>query len=187
MASAERRAGVFFDRDGVLNELVLRGGHWVSPRRIEDFRLSPEVADAVPRLRSLGYALFVVTNQPDIARGLMARADLEQMTALVRAAVAPDEIVICPHDDADRCTCRKPLPGMLVALAARWDLDMERSFMVGDSAKDIGAGRQAGCRTIFIDRSGDGVVAADYTVRTLMSAVDIIERAQTLSTPISPS
>ncbi len=74
---------------------------------------------------------------------------------------------------------------MLVALAARWDLDMERSFMVGDSPKDIGAGRQAGCRTIFIDRSGDGVVAADYTVRTLTSAVDIIERAQTLSTPMS--
>ena len=185
MASAERRAAVFLDRDGVLNELVLRDGHWVSPRRAQDFRLSPEVPGAVPRLRSLGYALFVVTNQPDIARGLMAHAELEQMTALLRAAVGPDEIVICPHDDAEGCECRKPRPGMLLGLGARWDLDMGRSFMVGDSTKDIEAGRRAGCRTIFIDRSGGGIDAADYTVRTLTAAVDIIERANIPSTPIS--
>ena len=184
MRQRSQRA-VFLDRDGVLNELVARDGHWYSPRRFEEFRFIEGTAVAVERLRALGLAVFVVTNQPDIARGLMDSSELDRMTDEVQRKLAPDAVLVCPHDDSDRCLCRKPLPGMLTTLAERWQIDMGASFMVGDSPKDMAAGRAAGCRTIFIDRSGAGCALADHAVTSLAGAADII--AQSVSTFTTPS
>src|SRR5580658_5694973 len=98
MAASGR--GVFLDRDGILNELVVRDGQGVSPRALSDFRLRPDAIRAVPQLRACGLQVFVVTNQPDIARGLMEPRTLEQMTGVLRSALDVEEVLICPHDDA---------------------------------------------------------------------------------------
>ena len=177
MSESTPRIAAFLDRDGVLNELVQRDGHAVSPRTLKDFRIFPEVASAVERLRELGLEVFVVTNQPDIARGLMSKTDLDGMHERLRSAIAPREIVTCPHDDRDACTCRKPKPGMLVDLAKKYNVDLARSFMVGDSHKDVEAARRAGVRSIFVDRRGDASTDADIVVRTLSAAVAHIESA----------
>lgn len=165
------RPAVFLDRDGVLNDVVLRDGNWVSPRRLEDFRLCDGIEDAARALREAGLLVFVVTNQPDLARGRMSAETLEAMNAQVRAALAPDDLWCCTHDDADRCICRKPLPGALVQLARRHGVDLSRSVMIGDTVKDVGAGRAAGVKTILLDRSYNRGVEADHRVADLGLAV----------------
>jgi len=178
VSGAARRA-VFLDRDGVLNALVAREGRAVSPRRLDDFRLFPEAAAEVRKLRRRGLRVFVVTNQPDVARGHLAAVDLGEMHRRLLAAFELDDIAVCPHDDADRCSCRKPEPGMLLALAERWRVDVQRSFVVGDTWKDIEAGRRAGCRTILIERTGAGLGVSDCVpdrrVASLNEAVAVIE------------
>lgn len=172
-----KRAAAFLDRDGILNEPVLRDGRPSSPRRLVDFKVARGAADAVERLRRCGLSVFVVTNQPDVARGLLARAELEAMMRHLRERVPVDDEMVCEHDDADGCACRKPKPGMLVRLAERWGVDLQRSFMVGDSWRDVGAGRSAGCRTLLIGAADADRPAAELVVGSLEEAVLEIERA----------
>ncbi len=170
---------VFLDRDGILNQLVARDGLWVSPRRRTEFRLFAEAPAAVARLKAAGWRIFVVTNQPDVARGLMDPAELEAMHSFLQSSVSAEEVVVCPHDDADACECRKPAPGLLVDVSQRHGVDLRASFVVGDSWRDIEAGRRAGCWTIGVDRAGTEVLQAHWVARTLSEAVALIEAAPT--------
>jgi D-glycero-D-manno-heptose 1,7-bisphosphate phosphatase len=180
MPAPETRAAVFLDRDGVLNELVVRDGGRYSPRTLGEFRIYPDAAANVARLRATGLRVFVVTNQPDLARQRMARVEHERMISTLRVELAPDDVAFCPHDDADRCDCRKPLPGMLRDLAKKWNVDLSRSFMIGDGVRDVAAGRAAGCFTILIGEPSDDV-AADATVRSLGEAVTVVEAQLTFA------
>jgi len=143
---------VFLDRDGVLNEVRLVDGKPHPPRRASELEIIPSSVEACQRLRQAGYLLVVVSNQPDVARGNETLAGVIALNDLVGSSVAVDEFVVCPHDDADGCNCRKPAPGMLTAAAGRLNIDLRRSFMVGDRWRDVEAGQRAGCRTVFIDR-----------------------------------
>lgn len=165
---------MFLDRDGVLNELADRDGRPVSPRRVEDFRLFDDARGAVAALRQLKLLLFVVTNQPDIARGKMTRVELDQMMGLVQTELQLDDIRICAHDEIDHCDCRKPQPGMLLDLGRRWNIDLHASFVIGDSWRDVEAGRRAGCVTIFLDRRGRETSKADVNVNSLRDAAAYI-------------
>jgi D-glycero-D-manno-heptose 1,7-bisphosphate phosphatase len=162
------RPAVFLDRDGVINRTEIRDGVPRAPVRLEDFAFLPGVAEAVQRLRRAAFAVVIVTNQPDVARGEQRRSVVEAMNELLREALDPDRIMVCYHDDTDDCPCRKPAPGMLLAAAEDLALDLAASFMVGDRWRDIDAGRRAGCRTIFVDRGyeerqpdGPNAVVAD--------------------------
>jgi len=172
-----RAPAVFLDRDGVLTELVQRDGVAASPRRVADFRIVTGAATAVRRLREYGLRVFVVTNQPDVARGHLSLSELHQMHRLLADSIRPDEIACCPHDDEPVCACRKPKPGMILDLSTRWAVDLARSFVVGDTWKDVEAGRAAGCRTILVGEpiQAQGV-AADWVVPTLEGAVSVMER-----------
>lgn len=169
----------FFDRDGVLNRAVMRDGQWVSPRTLTEFQLYDGIAQVGAALRNAGHLLFVVTNQPDVARGRMSQANLSSMNGQVTSALQPDEIWTCVHDDADDCGCRKPRPGALLNLARRWNADLSRSVIIGDTHKDVGAGRAAGIATIIVDRPYNQDVSADYRVQDLGQAAQLaIEIAQ---------
>lgn len=143
---------VFLDRDGVLNEAILREGRPYPPSRVEELRLVPGAAEALAQLKAAGFELIVVTNQPDVARGTQSRAAVEAMNTALSATLPIDEFCVCFHGDSDRCHCRKPKPGLLEDAAIRRGIDLRRSFMVGDRWRDIDAGAAAGCRTILIDR-----------------------------------
>lgn len=145
------RPAVFLDRDGVLNAAIVRDGQPYPPGSLAEMTLVPGVQEACARLKQCGFLLIVVTNQPDIARGTATNAAVEAINAALQAKLGLDEVCICPHDDADACVCRKPKPGLLLAAADRWKIDLANSFMVGDRWRDIEAGRAAGCRTVFID------------------------------------
>lgn len=158
------RAAVFLDRDGVLNELVpdRESALAESPLSPHDVRLAAGVAAAARRLREGGYALVGVTNQPAAAKGRVALSRLEEVQARVAELLAADGVELdawrmCLHHPdgvvaelSGPCDCRKPAPGMLVDAARELDLDLERSWMVGDTDADVEAGRAAGCRTALI-------------------------------------
>lgn len=141
---------VFLDRDGVLNKIVERDGKPYPPESIEKFVLLPGVKEAVQVLREGGFRLIVVTNQPDVAKGIQTREVVEQMHRRLSEWLPLDDILVCYHQDADRCDCRKPLPGMLLSAGLKWKLDLKRSYMVGDRWRDISAGQAAGCKSIWI-------------------------------------
>jgi D-glycero-D-manno-heptose 1,7-bisphosphate phosphatase len=170
------RPGVLLDRDGVLNRVVLREGRGVSPRCFAEFELLPGVGAAVESLREAGLPVVVITNQPDISRGVLKPAELVRMHEHLQARVPLDHIYTCIHDDADRCGCRKPRPGLLLRAAAEFQLDLERSWMVGDSWKDVEAARAAGCRMIFVagPHADVGTSTPQRVVASLPDAVEII-------------
>ena len=171
------RRAIFLDRDGVLVVPEMRDGRSFAPRRVEEFRFYPEAKSALERLKKVGYLLVVVTNQPDVGKGLISRSTLDQMHDLMRLTLPIDRIEVCFHTQSDECSCRKPKPGMLLDAARNCQIDLKRSFMVGDRASDIEAGIAAGCQTIFIDLDYVSELkpkAAHHTVRSIAEAADII-------------
>lgn len=172
------RRAVFFDRDGVLNTAPLRAGKPASPRIPAELVIERDAPAAADLLRAQGFLLFAVTNQPDIARGYLGAADLDAMMRAVADSVKLDDYRVCTHDDGDGCGCRKPRPGMITELAASWDVDLPGSFVVGDTGRDVGAGRAAGCTTVLLRRTYNGDVEADVVVKTLReAAAAIVERS----------
>lgn len=146
------RSGVFLDRDGVVNDVILRDGKGYPPPDLARLRILPGVRDALRALRRADLPLVVVTNQPDVATGLQRREVVEAMHAHLCHELPLDAIFVCYHTDEHRCRCRKPEPGMLQDAAERFGIDLGRSFMVGDRWRDIEAGRRVGCTTFWIDR-----------------------------------
>jgi D-glycero-D-manno-heptose 1,7-bisphosphate phosphatase len=146
------RRAVFFDRDGVLNEAVVRNGRPYPPAGLDELRICDGAPAALEALRDAGFALICVTNQPDVARGTANIDVVNAINAILLAELPLDEIVMCIHDDASGCACRKPKPGMVIDAARRHHLDPGASYLVGDRWRDIEAGIAASCRTLFVDR-----------------------------------
>ena len=139
------------------------------------------------RLKQAGFALAVVTNQPDVGHGRISRADVEAMHEIMARELPLDSVKACYHRQTDNCDCRKPKAGMLFAAADELGVDLGRSFMVGDRGSDVDAGRAAGCTTVFIDLDYDEPRphAPDYIVRSVAEAADvIIEATVALSRPL---
>jgi D-glycero-D-manno-heptose 1,7-bisphosphate phosphatase len=177
VAEARRpHAAVFLDRDGVIVVPEFRDGRSYAPTTIESFQLYDSAARHLHRLKDAGYLLVVVTNQPDVGRGVIAPSVLEAMHRRLAAELPIDLIRACVHDGKDGCACRKPKPGMLLAAAELLNIDLGASFMVGDRGSDIEAGCTAGCRTVFIDLGYDEPKPAQCTfrVRSLGTAVDAV-------------
>src|SRR5579872_2561801 len=176
-SASQPRAAVFLDRDGVLNRTHVRDGKPFPPSGLEDFELLPNVASALHDLKAHGFALYVITNQPDVARGNQTRESIEAMHQVLAASLPVDDIFVCYHDDTDHCDCRKPKPGLLFQAQRKHNVDLARSFVVGDRWRDIDAGHNAGCRTILIDygyRERKPAQPPDATVRSLREAADWI-------------
>jgi D-glycero-D-manno-heptose 1,7-bisphosphate phosphatase len=177
---------VFLDRDGVLNRAVVKNGKSYPPDTLAAFELLEGVPEACQRLRKAGFALVVVTNQPDVRTGRQQRATVEAMHAMLRTRLPLLDILACYHVDADRCACRKPEPGMLVEAAARHGLDLAASWLVGDRRSDILAGQRAGCRCCFIDHhyAEPGPEGSFETVADLREAAHHILREVPARAPI---
>lgn len=168
---------VFLDRDGTLIEEA----HYLAAP--EQVRLIPGAAAAVRRLNDAGVKVVVVTNQAGVARGFFPESRVAEihahLTAVLAAAGATiDAFYYCPHHPTagtgeflTDCTCRKPSPGMLLAAARDLDIDLSRSWMVGDNSSDLGAGAAAGCRTVLVRTGyGAGVAAGPLAADALRLA-----------------
>ncbi len=150
-SALKRHRAVFLDRDGVLNAAVVRNGLPYPPKSRDDVTIIAGVEEACVALKKAGFLLLVVTNQPDISRGTTTSASVDEINRYLVDRLELDAAYVCPHDDSDRCRCRKPGPGLIEQAAADWDVDLGRSFIVGDRWRDIEAGRNAGVNTAFVD------------------------------------
>ena len=166
-----KRPAVFLDRDGVINRAFVRDGRPYPPMSVSEVEILPGVAEALARLKEAGFALVVVTNQPDVARGRQQRDVVEQINAKLAEVLPLDEFRVCYHDDEADCECRKPKPGLLTQGLS---YDLPRSIMIGDRWRDIGAGRRAGVgMTILVDHryAEADRDEPDVRVRSLAEAV----------------
>ena len=177
MGNGALTRAVFLDRDGVVNEAVVREGKPYPPSP-EELRTMPDASEALQALRDAGFSLYVVTNQPDVARGTRSLAEIDVIHARLAGELPLDGFYVCPHDDADRCECRKPSPGLLLRAAREHAIALTSSYLVGDRWKDIAAGKAAGvAATVFIDHGyaeHRPQPPADATVSTLQGAAQWI-------------
>lgn len=149
------RKAVFFDRDGVLNDALIREGKPYPPSSLQELHIEEDAPAELNRLASQGFILICVTNQPDVARGTQTREVVESINEAIRKVLPLNDIRVCYHDQADHCRCRKPEPGLLLDASQEFGIDLSSSFMVGDRWKDVEAGKRAGCRPIWINRGYD--------------------------------
>jgi len=150
---------VFLDRDGVINQDS--AGYIKDPSEFEFISKSPE---AIALLTQNGFQVIVITNQSMIGRNLAAKEALEAIfekmkTGVTAAGGRITDIFYCPHVDEDRCSCRKPKPGLIFQAQKKYQIDLTRSFMVGDSTKDIICARNAGCAKAILVKTGNGTGA----------------------------
>ncbi len=179
---------IFLDRDGTIIEDV---GYLRSP---DEVKLLPGAAESIQRFAKAGFKVVVISNQSGIARGMFSEEELaeihDQMVRLLKAHDAYlDGAYYCPYLDGSEAMVekyrrdsdqRKPKPGMILQAAQELDLDLTRSWMMGDAARDVQAGEQAGCRTMWLTRdpaSGDDPeVSPTFVVKDLCEAADLVER-----------
>ncbi len=197
-AAGSPRRAAFLDRDGVLVEILRDAELGILYTAFHPRQLVPMkgAAEAVRRLRDLGYQCIVVTNQPGPAKGHFGLDQIERMNARLRELFELDAIYFCPHHpegapggDPDlirRCECRKPRPGMLLDAARDRRIDLAASVFIGDSPDDVRAGKAAGVRTILLNggrcelcpNRGEQAVAPDATVPSFADAVSWIAAHQ---------
>lgn len=156
ICSSETKA-VFLDRDGVINR-KLPEDRYVTNQ--QEFELLPGVRAALSIFSRLGYLLVLVTNQRGIARGIMDESELDNVHDYMKRRfserdVRLDGLYYCPHNRDEGCECRKPKPGMILNAARDFNIDLGKSFMIGDSGSDIAAAMNAGVRAIRISNELD--------------------------------
>jgi D,D-heptose 1,7-bisphosphate phosphatase len=173
---SKQNIALFLDRDGVLNKEV----NYLSDPK--DFQLLDGTIEALKILKKKGYLLIVVTNQSGIARGYFTEEILnaihDKMKKILESnEIFLDDIIYCPHHPkfTGECDCRKPKPGMIFQARDKYNIDLDNSFMVGDTLKDIKAGKNAGCKTILVltghglkEREKIGEINPDLIHNTLL-------------------
>jgi D-glycero-D-manno-heptose 1,7-bisphosphate phosphatase len=186
------QTGIFLDRDGTINNEV------EFLRTSDQLKLIPRSADAIAELNELGFKIFILTNQSGIARGILTENDLHRIhTKLLQLLEEQnahiDKIYYCPHHPegsiekyTKACECRKPKPGMYRAAAKEYNIDLSRSFVIGDKMIDIQAGNNCGAHTILVltgygkteleDCRRNGV-KIDYIAKDLYEAVQFVKRS----------
>lgn len=179
----KKQKAIFLDRDGTINEY--RG----FVRTTEEFELIPDVAKAIKRLNDTGYLVIVITNQPVIARGETTIKELDEIhnkmeTLLGDEGAYLDAIYYCPHHPHKgyegeipelkiECECRKPKSGLILQAARDYNINLEESYMIGDTENDILAGYNAGCKTILVNKENQNY-NQDFWADSMSEAVDFI-------------
>lgn len=173
--AAGKRPAIFLDRDGVINERIVGGfvTCW------DEFRFLPGIPQALAALSRPQLPMIVISNQAGVSRRLVRPSTLKDLTerfvrALAKAGARIDAVYYCPHAPDDGCRCRKPQPGLLFAAARDWRLDLRRSILIGDSARDLEAARAAGCRSLLL-KAGSAPATPPEPALSQGSAIESVQ------------
>jgi len=175
------KSGIFFERDGVLNLVKVERGQQVTPLSLDDFKVNPAALDALHKLKAAGFVLLATTNQPGLSRGYLPRRELDRMHDLLRRSLPLDDILVCPHDEADHCPCRKPQVGLLQEAAFKWKVDLDRSYVVSDKWQDAQAAHVAGCTSLLLRSPWIGKGHQDCVLSSLSEVVEKIHQMHSAS------
>jgi len=173
----------FIDRDGTIIKSILKHIEKdgkinlfpISPHSMKEFKFYPKVVESLTLLKKLGFLRILITNQPDMAYGYLD----EEVWRVIQKRVewlGFDDIFICRHTRYQKCYFRKPKPGMLLAAADKWNIDLASSWMIGDTSADTIAGKSAGCKTILLARNYNVDVKSDYIAKNMWGAVKLIQK-----------
>lgn len=165
------RLAVFLERDGLLNRVRIDQHHQISPRTLDEFQPVDGAVEPLQQLKDAGFVLIVTTNQPGLSSGCLSRRELDLMHAVLRRRFPVDDVLVCPHGEADRCPCRKPKPGLLLESAFHWHLDLDHSFVISDKWQDAEAAHIAGCTSLLLESPWTGTGHHDFVVPNLAAAV----------------
>jgi len=154
-----------------LNRVRVERQYQVSPLTLEEFHVNEAMAPLLSKLKASGLLLIATTNQPGLSRGYQSRRELDRMHEAMRRALPLDDVLVCPHDEIDRCPCRKPKAGLLVEAGFEWHLDLDRSFVISDKWQDAEAARQAGCTSLLLQSPWVGNVHHDFVLPSLEAIV----------------
>ena len=146
-----KNKAVFLDRDGVINEK--RNDH---VKNIDEFKIFSGVGDAIKLLRDKGYLVIIITNQSAIGRKIISEKTLDEIHTELKNYLNQhdtyvDSIYYCPHTPEENCNCRKPKPGLLIKATSDFDIDLEKSYFIGDSESDLNAAKEARCKGILLE------------------------------------
>ena len=144
---------IFLDRDGVINQ---ERKDYV--KNLEEFKIFDNIADAISLLKKENFLVVVITNQSAINRKLLSIENLEKIHEFLKKYLKKnntslDGIYYCPHTPDEGCSCRKPKPGLLLKAASDLNIDLNNSWMIGDSKTDIDAAKTAGCNSILLKKN----------------------------------
>ena len=173
------RKAIFLDRDGVINHAIIKNNKPYPPSSLSELKIIDGVKQALRDLSEAGFLLIVVTNQPDVARGTTDKLSVEAINNSLMDQLTLNNILACYHDDKDKCECRKPLPGLILQAAATYNINLADSFMIGDRWRDIAAGKNADCKTIWVNAHNSHYnerkpESPDFEVLSLKEAVNLI-------------
>ena len=196
------KKAVILDKDGVINEMVYNPefGTVDSPLNPKEFRLIDGVAKAINLFKKIGFLVIVASNQPAVAKGkmgleLLAEIDKKMKKELAKGGAYLDGVYYClHHPDPEQvkvkkylknCNCRKPKPGLLLKAAKELNIDLSKSYMIGDGLIDIQAGKRAGCKTIFLgnlknywcEAMEKQKIKPDFVAKNLLETAKIIKEA----------
>lgn len=172
------KKAVFLDRDGVINEAIWRDNKATGPRELYEWLWGKGVHEAIDRLKAAGFLVFVVTNQPDVHRKILRKEMLDTFHQKIHDELGIDALAVCLHDDEHDCHCRKPKPGMLLDLAKEWDVSLKDSYFIGDTIRDMQAGKAAGVFCILLDKPYNQGVENDFLAKDLKEAADFLLKHQ---------
>lgn len=164
------KLAVFIERDAILNEVKAGARQQISPRSLEEFKVIRTSLQPLLDLKEAGFLLIVTTNQSGVSRGDLCRRELDRMHDSLRRTFPIDDLMLCAHDEADRCPCRKPKPGLLIEAAFKWKIDLDRSFVLSDKWQDAEAARTAGCTSVLVQSPYNGPVHRDFVMPDVPSA-----------------
>jgi D-glycero-D-manno-heptose 1,7-bisphosphate phosphatase len=199
--------GVFLDRDGVINELIYYPEHGIvdSPFTTKQFKLLPGACEAINKFHELEFKVILVSNQPGIAKGYLSQEAFDKIRGKMNDELAKEgasfdgEYYCFHHPEAKveklkvNCECRKPEPGLLLQAAKDLDVDLSRSWMIGDGLTDIKAGKSAGCQTILLGRMkcelchlmDEQDAHPDFIAPNLREAASLIKSQKTQRTQVT--
>ena len=143
----------FLDRDGVINKSSIINGKPVAPTKLADFKIIKDVKKSFIYLKEKGFLTIIISNQPDIKKGLLNKSVLRKMNQKLKKEVKVDDIFICEHTDDDRCNCRKPKSGMILDAKKKWNIDLKSSYLIGDRWRDIYLANRLKIKCFYIDKN----------------------------------
>ena len=164
------RVAVFFERDGILTLPKVERTFQVVPKTVEELEINKAALKPLQQLKDAGFMLIATTNQPGISRGYISRREVDRMHELLQRVFPLDDLLMCPHDDFDRCPCRKPKPGLLREAAFKHQISLDHSFFISDKWQDAEAAHNAGVTSLLVKSPWNGSGHVDFVLPDIASA-----------------
>ena len=169
----KKNKAFFLDRDGVINRTLIKAGRPVAPRKLKDFKILKNVDKSLIFLKKKGFKNIIITNQPDEKRGLTEIHLLKKINKKIKSKLKIDDIFVCTHIEADKCKCRKPNTGLILKAKKKWNIDLKKSYLIGDRWRDIYLANKLKINCFYIDKNYKEKKPKkfNYKVKSLYNAI----------------